>query len=104
MNNCVFTGYLTEDPVLVKNDGVSFLDLEFVVYNYRTTRKTGEKSKTPVYLYLEAWHTGAETIHKLAKEGTKMTVQATAKNVSAENNDVVFRINEFDIHDKDEEL
>jgi len=98
MNVCIFTGYLSEDPVLVKNDGVSFLDLEFVVYNYRTTKKTKEKSKTPVYIYLEAWHTGAETIHKMAHKGTKMTVSTIAKNPSDDDSSTVFRINEFDIH------
>jgi single-stranded DNA-binding protein len=103
MNLCVFTGYLAEDPVLAKVDGVSFLDLRLVIYNYRRTKSTGEKSRTPVYLYFEAWHTGAETIAKLASKGTKITVHASAKNTSKDAEDVVFRINEFDLNLEDDQ-
>lgn len=103
MNNCTFTGYLAEEPILDQMDGVSYLDLKIVVYNYRKTKGTGEKSKTPVYIYCEAWHTGAETIASLAREGDKITIHATAKNVRNPDGDgfeeelVIFRINEFDL-------
>ena len=97
MNNCIFTGYLAEEPILDKVDGVSYLDLKLVVYNYRKTKHSGEKSRTPVYIYCEAWHTGAETIASLAGEGTKITVNATAKNVKDEEDLIIFRINEFDL-------
>ena len=48
-------------------------------------------------VYCEAWHTGAETIASLAEEGTKITVNATAKNVKDEEDLIIFRINEFDL-------
>lgn len=95
LNICNFTGFLTHDPKLEVLDGVSFLRFELVLYTYRKT-KTGEKSKTPTYLHFEAWHTGAETIAKLAKKGSKLTVFASAKNISKDDADVIFRVNEFD--------
>ena len=60
--------------------------------------KSGEKSRTVTYLPFEAWHTGAETIAKLAKEGTKITVQASAKSfsVNEQEDGINFRVNEFD--------
>ena len=96
MNICTFTGYITDDPILERVNGVSFLDLRIVVYNYRRTKSTGEKSRTPVYLDCEAWHTGAETIAKLGKKGTKITVNFSAKNAAGADDFVIFRINEFD--------
>jgi single-stranded DNA-binding protein len=94
LNICNFTGFLTEDPVLEKTqDNVSFLQFELVIYNYRKT-KTGEKSRTPTYLTFEAWHTGAETIAKLAKKGSKLTVSSSARTF---NDTLVFRVNEFDL-------
>jgi single-stranded DNA-binding protein len=66
-----------------------------VVYTYRKT-KSGEKNRMPTYLYCEAWHTGAETLEKYALKGTKLTVHASAKNISKDNAGIVFRINEFD--------
>ena len=95
MNICNFTGFLTHDLKLEVVDGVSFVRFELVVYSYRKT-KVGDKSKTPTYLYFEAWHTGAETIAKLAKKGNKITVFASAKNVSKDDASIVFRVNEFD--------
>ena len=96
MNICTFTGYITDDPILERVNGVSFLDLRIVVYNYRRTKSTGEKSRTPVYLDCEALHTGAETIAKLGKKGTKITVNCSAKNAAGDDDFVIFRINEFD--------
>ena len=95
LNICSFTGFLTHDPELESQDGVSFLRFELVVYNYRKT-KTGEKTRIPTYLVFEAWHTGAETIAKLAKRGYKLTVYASARNLSKDDAGIVFRVNEFD--------
>ena len=103
MNICTFTGYITDDPILERVNGVSFLDLRIVVYNYRRTKSTGEKSRTPVYLDCEAWHTGAETIAKLGKKGTKITVNCSAKNAAGDDDFVIFRINEFDFGCLDKE-
>jgi len=72
-----------------------------VVYNYRRTKSTGEKSRVPTYLSCEAWHTGAETIERFATKGTKITIHACAKNKSKDDGRIVFRINEFDICNQD---
>jgi single-stranded DNA-binding protein len=97
LNNCYFTGFFTEKPDLISVDGVSFVEFTLAIHSYRKT-KNGEKTKNTIYLAFEAWHTGAETIAKLAKQGTKITVQASAKPYS--NNEyedcINFRVNEFD--------
>jgi single-stranded DNA-binding protein len=86
-----------EKPYLEKVDGVSYIEFTLAIYTYRKT-KSGEKSRTVTYLPFEAWHTGAETIAKLAKEGTKITVQASAKSfsVNEQEDGINFRVNEFD--------
>lgn len=97
MNNCTFTGFFIEKPCLEEKNGVSFIEFMLAIYSYRKT-KTGEKTKNVIYLPFEAWHTGAETIAKFAQEGTKITVQASAKPIDEYSEDVCinFRVNEFD--------
>ena len=97
MNNCCFTGYLVENPRTSMVGNIVLAEFVVVVYNYRRTKSTGEKSRIPTYLPCEAWHTGAETIERFATKGTKITVQASAKNRSKDDERIVFRINEFDI-------
>ena len=97
MNNCCFNGYLTENPRTSMQGDVLLAEFVVVVYNYRKTKSTGEKSRIPTYLHCEAWHTGAEIIERYATKGTKITFNATAKNVSKENESIVFRVNEFDL-------
>ena len=97
MNNCTFTGYLTEDPEISVIDNVVMAKFVTVVYNYRKTKSTGEKSRIPVHINCEAWHTGAEILERYAEKGTKITFIATAKNMSKEDKRIVFRINEFDL-------
>lgn len=102
MNNCCFTGYLIENPKTSMVDDIVKAEFTVVVYTYRRTKSTGEKSRIPTYLNCEAWHTGAETIEKFATKGTKITINASAKNVSKDSDDIVFRINEFDICQQNE--
>jgi len=97
MNNCCFTGYFTENPRTSVVDNVVLAEFVIVTYTYRKTKSTGEKSKIPTYLHCEAWHTGAETLERFATKGTKMTFNATAKNISRDDESIVFRINEFDL-------
>tara|TARA_B100001564_G_C20465517_1_gene590065 strand:- start:18 stop:323 length:306 start_codon:yes stop_codon:yes gene_type:complete len=97
MNNCCFTGYFTENPQTSVVDNVVLAEFVIVTYNYRKTKSTGEKSKVPTYLHCEAWHTGAETLERFATKGTKITFNATAKNISRDDESIVFRINEFDL-------
>jgi len=101
MNICSFTGYLTENPKISIVDDIVLAEFTIVVYNYRRTKSTGEKSRTPTFIRCEAWHTGAETLEKFATKGTKITVVASAKNISKENKNIVFRINEFDLCHQD---
>ena len=99
MNLCSFTGFLTEDPVLTQVDGVSQTAFTLVTYTYRTAKSTGEKSRIPTFIKCEAWHTGAETIHKIFAKGSKIHIHASAKNASKGSREVVFRVNEFDVSD-----
>ena len=104
MNLCSFSGFLTDNPKISKMDsGVSRAEFTLVTYTYRKTKSTGEKSRIPTFIKCEAWHTGAETIEKFASKGTKIHVHASAKNVSKNNKDVIFRVNEFDFANIDEE-
>jgi len=97
MNNCCFTGYLVENPQTEFVDNVLVANLWIVVYSYRKTKSTGEKSRIPTYLQCEAWHTGAEILEKFATKGTKITFNASAKNMSKNDDGIIFRINEFDL-------
>ena len=95
MNMCSFTGYLVENPRISMVGDVVHAEFLMVIYTYRRT-KTGDKNRIPTYIQCEAWHTGAETLEKYATKGTKLTVHASAKNISKDNSSIVFRINEFD--------
>lgn len=97
MNSCCFTGYLVESPKVEFIDDVAVATVVVVVYNYRKTKSTGEKSRIPTYLQCEAWHTGAEILERFATKGTKITFTASAKNISKDNESIIFRINEFDL-------
>lgn len=101
MNNCCFTGYLTEDPYISIVDDIVLAEFTVVVYTYRRTKSTGEKSRIPTFLKCEAWHTGAETLEKFATKGTKISINASAKNISKDNKGIIFRINEFDLCHQD---
>ena len=96
MNLCSFTGFLTDDPQLTQVDGISHADFTLVTYTYRTAKSTGEKNRIATFIKCEAWHTGAETIHQLFCKGSKMHIHASARNLSKDNRDVIFRVNEFD--------
>ena len=104
MNLCSFTGFLTEDPRLHESNGVSQAKFTIVTYNYRTAKSTGEKSRIPTFISCEAWHTGAETICELFKKGSKIHVHASAKHVSKDNKDIIFRVNEFDSSSQTEDI
>ena len=97
MNNCCFTGYLAENPRTEVVNDVVVAELVIVIYNYRKTKSTGEKSRIPTFLHCEAWHTGAEILERYATKGTKITFNATAKNISKDDESIIFRINEFDL-------
>jgi len=103
MNLCSFTGYLTEDPKLSNLNGVSLVEFTLVVYSYRKTKSTGEKSRIPTFINCEAWHTGGETINKFARKGSKLHIHASAKNPSKGQREIIFRVNEFDFANSLEE-
>ena len=97
MNICTFTGFLTNDPRMSKVGSVSLAEFTVAVHSYRRIKKTNEKSRTTTYMRCQAWHTGAETIQRFAKKGTKITVHASARNMEHDDNMIIFRINEFDL-------
>ena len=101
MNNWCCTGYLVENPRTSIVGDIVRAEFIIIVYTYRRTKSTGEKSRIPTYLHCEAWHTGAETIERFATKGSKITINASAKNISKEDESVVFRVNEFDICNQD---
>lgn len=101
MNNCCFTGYLVENPYTSVINDIVMAQFTIVVYSYRKTKSTGEKSRIPTYINCEAWHTGAETIERFATKGTKITINASAKNVSKDDDSIIFRVNEFDLCNAD---
>jgi single-stranded DNA-binding protein len=102
MNNCCFTGYLVDNPNTSVVNDVVLAEFTIVVYTYRRTKSTGEKSRIPTYIKCEAWHTGAETIERFATKGTKISIQASAKNPSKNSDDIIFRVNEFDLCDTED--
>jgi single-stranded DNA-binding protein len=103
MNLCSFTGYLTENPKLSNLNGVSLVEFTLVVYSYRKTKSTGEKSRIPTFLNCEAWHTGGETINRFAKKGSKLHIHASARNPAKGQAGIIFRVNEFDFANNLEE-
>jgi len=103
MNNCCFTGYLLEHPYTSIVGNVLLAEFVLVTYSYRKTKSSGEKSRIPTYIRCEAWHTGAEIIERHATKGTKITIQASAKHKSKEDDEIIFRVNEFDICNSEDE-
>ena len=106
MNNCTFTGYLLHDPQVDSDgDGPSCCTVKMITYEYRKNKRR-EKKKVPTTITLQAWASGAETIAKLGRKGTKMTVYASARNGGLNTDgteDIIFRINEFDFGCLDKE-
>lgn len=100
MNICSFTGYLVENPRISMDGDIVRAEFTMVTYTYRKT-KTGEKNRIPTYINCEAWHTGAETLEKYATKGTKLVINASVKNISKDDNRIIFRINEFDFCSQD---
>ena len=97
MNNCCFTGYVVDSPRVEYVGDILRAEFILLTYGHRKTKATGEKARVPTYIVCETWHTAAEAVEKFVKDGTKMTVQASAKNVSKDDECVTFRVNEFDI-------
>ena len=107
MNNCLFTGYLYHDPEVEISDedsrSAEFCEFTLVTYEY-VRNKRGEKKRYPTYLRFKAWDSGARTIAKLGREGMKITVNASARNMYPESDtDVIFRVNQFDFGCLDKE-
>lgn len=97
MNNCCFTGYLAENPLTSVVNNVVKTEIVVVSYTYRKSKSTGEKSRIPTYLHCEAWHTGAEILERHATKGSKISFNATARNLDRDDDQIIFRINEFDL-------
>ena len=59
MNNCCFTGYLVENPKTSTVNNVVLAEFVVVVYNYRKTKSTGEKSRIPTNRWFDCCSLGA---------------------------------------------
>lgn len=106
MNNCLFTGFLYDDPEIEIADdsgGAEYCEFTLMVHEY-FRNKRGEKKRHSTYLRFIAWDSGARTIAKLGKSGMKMTINASAKNIETESDtDILFRVNQFDFGCLDKE-
>lgn len=101
MNNCTFYGVVENELILEKDAGVSFVDFTLAVYNYRRT-SSGEKVREVTYIPCQAWASGAETLVKKAKPGSRLLVQCSVKSIELDHDsiDIVFRVNEFEIMER----
>lgn len=80
MNICHFMGNLTRDPEIrqVGAKGTSVVNFGLAIS--RQFKKTGgETTKETTFIELEAWDTGAETIHRHFKKGSPIIVHCSAK-------------------------
>ena len=106
MNNCMFTGYLYHDPEIEESEdagNAEYCEFTLVTYEY-VRNKRGDKKRYPTYVRLMAWDSGARTIAKLGKQGMKITVNASARNIEPESDtDIIFRVNQFDFGCLDKE-
>ena len=104
MNKCHFLGKIVEDPILTSDNGVSLVDFELEIEEFRRDTN-GDKVRMETYLAFQAWDTAAQAIHKYAKEGCIIAVEAIARNnilVNPENPqeefiDTYFRVTNFKI-------
>lgn len=91
MNNCTFVGKLLDDPVLEKNDGVSYCNFWIIIE---------EKKKKSVYLEFEIWDTGADALSCIANKDSTLLIECVAKNIDGPNEDetsTIFRVNKFKV-------
>ena len=103
MNNCMLTGYLYDDPTIERDEYSEYCEFTLITYEY-VRNKRGEKKRYPTFLRLRAWDSGGRTIAKLGKEGMKVTVNASARNMEPEDDSlIVFRVNQFDFGCLDKE-
>lgn len=103
MNQCMFMGNITHDPELrtVGTQGTQVLNFSIAVSrNYK--RSNGETVKEVNFFPLEAWDSGAETIHRHFKKGDPIIVFCSAKNEKWEDKEgnkrstIKFRVDRFE--------
>lgn len=78
MNECFFAGRLTRDPELkqVGSQGTAVVTFSIAV-NREYKNNSGEKIKEVVFVELEAWDSGAETINRHFKKGSGIIVKSS---------------------------
>lgn len=80
MNVCHFMGNITHDPELRQVGEKKTLVLNFSIAVSRSYKRvTGETVKETNFIPLEAWDSGAETIHRHFKKGDPIIVHCSAK-------------------------
>lgn len=96
MNNCVFVGSFTHDPVLSKdNEGTSLTNFTLEVEDFRKD-KGGSKRRFTDILDFQAWHTGAEAIVNGCKTGTVICAECVAR-YDEEEEVTYFRVKNFKV-------
>jgi single-stranded DNA-binding protein len=79
MNNCVFVGSFTHDPVLSQdNEGTYLTNFTLEVEDFRKD-KSGSKRRFTDVLDFQAWHTGAEAMCSSCKKGTVISAECVAR-------------------------
>jgi single-stranded DNA-binding protein len=104
VNKCHFLGKVVDDPDLTSDNGVSVVNFDLEIEEFRRD-VNGEKVRMTTYLAFQAWDTAAQAIHKYAKEGCLIAVEAIARNhvmVNPDNAeeefiDTYFRVTNFKI-------
>lgn len=97
MNTCVITGYVQGDIVVSYENREPVAEFALEIYQFRKTKADGSQADIEAVLDCEVWSSGAEAFKKIAKEGSKVTVHASAKTDT--DGHVYFRINQFDVHE-----
>jgi|TARA_B110000263_G_scaffold198502_1_gene177325 single-stranded DNA-binding protein len=98
MNICTITGYVLGDITVSYENQEPVAEFTLAVYQFRKTKADGSEAEIESRLECEVWSTGAEAFSKIAKPGSKVTVNASAKNDPHNNGNVFFRVNQFDVH------
>jgi single-stranded DNA-binding protein len=99
MNICTITGYVLGDIMVSYENQEPVAEFTLAVYQFRKKKSDGSEAEIESRLDCEIWSTGAEAFNKIARPGSKVTINASAKNDPYNNDSVFFRVNQFDVHE-----
>ena len=99
MNKCHFLGKLFYDPELHDTQGTQVVQFVLEIEEYRRD-KSGAKKRRVELLDFEAWDSAATAIHRYARVGDILAVEAIARKDRDEF--VSFRVTSFKIMPQDD--